>query len=107
MQVSRFTQAKSKSKVADRSVRPSRGVFREEAVTILPVAEGFGTSGPGDGERAGAVAAGQAGGEVRSSQIFVQEAGVEAVPGADGVHGGDFQGGANEAFRASLGQRPL
>ena len=58
----------------------------EEALAMRGVAEGFRAAGTRCRESAGEVTASQARWQVGSMDVFVQEAGVEAVAGADGVN---------------------
>lgn len=61
----------------------------EEGVAEGGVAEGFGTAGAEGGEGAGDVAEGGGAEWVVTAEPGVEEAGVEAVAGADGVDGID------------------
>ena len=53
---------------------------------MVGIAEGFGASRPCRGKSSGAIAAGEAGWQVGSADVLVEEAGVEAVACADRVH---------------------
>src|SRR5713226_6133015 len=100
---------KLESKAADKSVRPARlcAVLAQEAFAIFLVTERFCSSRASDGESARAVTAGQAGGEIGATEVFVQEASVEAIAGADCIDCRDIQRRAGEALRASLSQCSL
>src|ERR1700682_2388369 len=76
---------------ADRSVRPAWSVAPQKALAIILVAKRFSSSWPRHGKRTRAVAARQAGREIGTQEIFVQETGVEAVPGADCIDCRDVQ----------------
>ena len=63
----------------------------QEPLAIILVSESFRSSRPGHGKRARAVAAGQAGREIGPAEIFVEEAGVETVPGPDRIDRRDLE----------------
>ena len=74
---------------------------------MFGVAEGFGAAGARRGERAGEVAAGEAGWQVCAADVLMKESGVEAVAGADGIDCIHFLRGADEALASSLRQGSL
>src|SRR5712692_3397414 len=82
-------------------------VLPEELLSVLAVAEGFGASGAGGGERARQIAGGQAGGEIGAAHVLRKKAGIEAVACADGVHHVRFDRRTGETFLATLRRRSL
>ncbi len=77
-------------------------MLAEEGVAELCVAEGFGAAWAECGERSGDVAYGRGTERVVTVEVGVEEAGVEAVAGADGVCGIDEERGDPVALVAAL-----
>jgi len=83
-------------------------VTREKLFAPGAVAEGFCSAGTGDGERAGEIADAQALIERGAADVLAEEAGDEAVTGADGVDDGvERDGGTVEALAAAAGDCAL
>ncbi len=79
------------------------GALLEEGGAQVDVAEGFGASRAKGGERAGEVGEGRGSKGILALQPGVEEAGVEAVAGTDGVDGVDEGGGDPVALDAVCG----
>ena len=78
--------------------------FGKEAFAVSRVAEGFSATGASRRECSGPVAAGEAFAQVSAAHELVQESGVEAVAGADGIDRDHFLWRGANALGALLSQ---
>jgi hypothetical protein len=64
------------------------------------IAKRFCSTGPGSGERARQVAEGETLGELDPSNVLMQKAGIETIPGPHWIYELNFRWGTHEGLRS-------